>query len=354
MNKTYFQRVHERTATRFWINNVTKEEAVRAIEAGAVGCTQNPSYTWKMIEKEDQTYVNSILKKIIAEYKDDTEALIYLQRELVTEVAKKFMPLYENTYGRTGYVSIQGDPFHEDMETIVRVARLNRRAAPNIMAKIPATPEGIKAIKILAAEKVPVNATECMAVRQVLDVCEAYEEATKDVDNPAPIYFSVITGIFDEYIREVAEKNDINVSSDALWYAGMSVAKKIYEIVKERKYACGYISGGARGLHHFTEMVGADACVTINWSGTADKLIEADQPVISRFNAPIPCSIVDELAEKIEDYRKAYFINAIKPEEYESFGPVVMFRSSFEEAWSNALKYIHDYRNGITSLGGKI
>ena len=42
----------------------------------------------------------------------------------------------------------------------------------------------------------------------------------------------------------------------------------------------GFISGGARGLHHFTEMVGADAVVTINWQGTADTLIQQDPVVV--------------------------------------------------------------------------
>ena len=49
MDKKYFHRVHEQTPTRFWINNVTMEEALLAIDAGAVGCTQNPTYLWKMI-----------------------------------------------------------------------------------------------------------------------------------------------------------------------------------------------------------------------------------------------------------------------------------------------------------------
>ena len=31
----YFKRVHEQTATRFWINNVTRSEAQKAIDAGA-------------------------------------------------------------------------------------------------------------------------------------------------------------------------------------------------------------------------------------------------------------------------------------------------------------------------------
>jgi len=38
----YFHHVQAQTMTRFWINNVTREETRLAIEAGARGCTQNP------------------------------------------------------------------------------------------------------------------------------------------------------------------------------------------------------------------------------------------------------------------------------------------------------------------------
>jgi transaldolase len=120
----------------------------------------------------------------------------------------------------------------------------------------------------------------------------------------------------------------------------MAVARKVYELVKSRGYDCHYISGGARGLHHFTEMVGADCAVTINWAGAAEELIRQDPPVVQRFQCPVPPSVVDELCEKILDFRKAYMINAIEPEEYDAFGPVVLFRSQFEDAWKNAVANI--------------
>jgi transaldolase len=107
--------------------------------------------------------------------------------------------------------------------------------------------------------------------------------------------------------------------------------------MKERNYPVGFIGGGARGLHHFTEMVGADACITINWSGTADELVKTDPPVLQRFFMPTPLSVIDELVQKIEDYRRGYFAGALRAEEYESFGPVVLFRTMFEKAWSDAL-----------------
>ena len=92
----YFKKVAAQTETRFWINNVTRKEADMALEEGAMGCTQNPSYTYKMlVNPEEGEYAKAMLEAIVAEEADDTEALVKLQRALVGEVAKKFMPLYE-------------------------------------------------------------------------------------------------------------------------------------------------------------------------------------------------------------------------------------------------------------------
>ncbi len=348
MKNGYFHRVQQQTPTRFWINNVTREEAYLAIEAGAVGCTQNPSYTFKMLDNPDESlYTMQLLDSILKNEKDNNEAEVILQRELVSKIAEIFMPLYGESGGRYGYVSIQGDPFHEDKDTIIRHALFNREAAPNIMAKIPATKEGLEAIEVLAAESVPINATEVMAVKQALDVCEVYAKATKGMKNPAPIYYSHITGIYDEYLQNYVKERGIQISPDVLWQAGISIAKKAYWTVKEKGYPIGFIGGGARGLHHFTEMVGADCCVTINWKGTADQLIQQDPPVVQRFLQPTPYSVEDELLEKVEDYRRGYLINAIKQEEYEEFGPVVLFRNSFEKAWSKALDIIANRRTEL-------
>ena len=344
----YFARVQKMTPTRFWINNVTHTQAKLALENGAVGCTQNPSYVWKILNgSEDSEFAKQKALEILRREPDDNEALIQLQRTLVGEVAKYFMPLYEESKGKLGYVSIQGDPFQEDTESIVRFAHYNREISPNIMAKIPTTPSGLKAIGILAAEGVPINATECMALRQVVDACETYVEATKHLESPAPMYFSLITGIFDEYLHNEVAAEQIDISSDVLRQAGIAVAKKVHEVVRDRRYPCGFIGGGARSLYHFTEMVGAEAAITINWSGSADELLKLDGPVENRFRQPTPVMVVDELAEKLKTFRKAYFLHEIQPEEYEDYGPVVLFRSSFESAWKKALNVLSELRKTL-------
>lgn len=342
---SYFHRVTAQTRTRFWINNVTREQATLALENGATGCTQNPSFSYKMlVHPTEGAYARETLKNILKEEPSDAEAIVKLQRELVGRVAKLFLPLYEQSGGQLGYVSIQGDPFDESYENIMEKARYNREAGPNIMIKIPATDHGIQAIEQCVREGIPLNCTEVMSIQQAIDVMDAYDRAAKENKNPPVVYISHIAGIFDQYLAKTAKEQNIDVSSDALWYAGKIVAQKVRAYMDDRDTPVKLINGGARGLQHFTEWVGGDVSNTINWTGTADKLIEADLPVVRRFDEPVPPAILDELCNKLPDFEKAYFTGRLKPEEYEPYGPVELFCSSFRRDWSGALKIAAELR----------
>lgn len=340
----YFLRVQRETASRFWINNVTRNEARVAIDAGAVGCTQNPSYVWKMLTADDEReYAESVLAPILAQTRDDGEALVRLQRELVGAIAAAFRPMYESSQGRLGYVSIQGDPFDESFGTIMRMARDNRAKGPNIMIKIPVTEEGLKAVGQCVREGMPVNATEVMSLRQAMDLCDVYDDAAKGMKNPPIVYLSHIAGIFDEYLAGAAAKAGLDISTDHLFQAGKIIAQKIRSRMNDRKTDVGFINGGARGLHHFTEWVGADISTTINWKGTAEDLVKLNPPVVSRFDCPVPDRVVDSLM-RTPDFAKAWLPDGIEPHEYEEYGPVVLFCSSFRKAWKSATARIGELR----------
>ncbi len=92
------------------------------------------------------------------------------------------------------------------------------------------------------------------------------------------------------------------------------------------------MGGGARGTHHFTEMVGGALHVTINWS-TAEEIIKADPPVISRIDAAALQSIVDELCDKLPDFRAAYRDDGLTLEEFADFAPLQFFRNMFVKGW---------------------
>jgi len=337
----YFLRVQDLTPTKFWINNPTREEADWAIKEGAMGCTCNPAYCGKMFfdRPEEKDYVSGVLDEVIKEVDSVSAAEEELQRRLVGVIAEKFMPIYKKYPHEHGYVSIQGDPIHEDDPVVViREARKNRAVSENICCKIPTTESGLEAMQTLVAEDTPINATEVFAIQQALDLCELYEKVSKESGKKPKFYISHITGIYDEYLQEVAEQDNIDISPDILWQAGMVIARKLYRIYMDRGYNVTFVGGGARGIQHFTEMVGGDVCVTINWKGTADKLLEMDPPVVERIQMPTPDYVVEELLEKLPDFRRGYEEGAIKAEEYEDFGPVVKFRNSFIKYWNPLLE----------------
>ena len=208
------------------------------------------------------------------------------------------------------------------------------------MCKVPVIKSAKAAISYLIEQGIAINATEVMSVRQAMDICELASQAKTKNQAIKPIYYSHITGILDEYLVNYVKENHIDINPDILWQAGIAAAKKTYHITKRSNPEVGFIGGGARGLHHFTEMVGADVNITINWKGTAEELIKSDLPVVEAFNRTTPDYVIDELLTKLPAFRKAYMINEITEDEYDDFGPVVLFRSSFEKAWSQARQYI--------------
>jgi transaldolase len=73
-------------------------------------------------------------------------------------------------------------------------------------------------------------------------------------------------------------------------------------------------------------------------------LIETDPPVVYRFFNPVPQKVIDELLEKLPDFRRGYLENGLETEEYEDFGPVQLFHSSFTKSWKRVLDLIKDRR----------
>jgi transaldolase len=347
--KSYFHRVTEQSPTMFWINNPTPEQADLALEHGALGCTNNPSYTQKMLDS--QRYgpdAYKVLDDVLREIEDDAKAAIEFQARMVRPVADKFMPLFERSFGEHGFVSIQGDPTADtNADFIIEQSLDNRKVSPNICCKIPVTEPGLMAIEALLPQNIPMNSTEIFGVSQFVALSETYERIARKSGKWPMMYMSHIAGIYDDYLRNYVQENDIQISPDVLHQAGLAVARKVYQILTERGYKCVFVGGGARGLHHFTEMVGGRVCITINWEGTADQLIEQNAPVVYRIFNPVPHKVIDELMEKLPDFRRGYLEDGLTVDEFEEFGPVQLFKKAFTTSWTRVLGVIAERRSQL-------
>jgi len=94
------------------------------------------------------------------------------------------------------------------------------------------------------------------------------------------------------------------------------------------------IDAAARKPRHFTETVGGDVHIAINWD-MAEKLIQGDDPVEPRMDVQTPEAVIKETCAKFEDCRRAYIDDALAPEEFADFGGVGYFRDMFLNGYAH-------------------
>jgi transaldolase len=139
------------------------------------GMTSNPTIFAKAIV-ETELYDEAIgrLAANAASAEEIFEALVV---EDVCGAADVFRPVFESTGGDDGFVSIEvGPQFARDTAGSIAEARRlwSACARPNVMVKIPATAEGIPAIRQCLAEGININITLLFSVPRYREVMEAY------------------------------------------------------------------------------------------------------------------------------------------------------------------------------------
>ena len=339
MTAGYFHRVSEETPTHFWINNPSDQDLEKALAAGAINCTTNPSYCSKLIANEPG-YLPGVIDGVIEEIEDDNAAAERIYHLAAQRIMRGFLPLYEASGGVHGYVTIQGDPRAEhDPDNIVNEALRARQLGVNYMAKVPTTQAGMQAMEELIVRNVPLCATEIFSLSQALYVSELYRRVSRKSGNHPPIFVTHITGIYDEYLGGIVQREHIDVSPDVLSQAGCAVARQVYCVLKQRGYEGTMLGGGARGTQHFTEMVGGDVHITINWS-MAQELIDVDGPVVPRMDTLTSKAVVEEMEAKLPGFFRAYRLDGLAVEEFEDFGPVVLFRTMFLNGYARLLEEV--------------
>lgn len=156
---------------------ITSGELERLItEDGLRGVTSNPSI-WEKAIAGSTDYEDSI-EELRREGDGDPKSLYErLAIQDIRDAADVFQPVYEETGGGDGFVSIEVSPdlAHDTDGTIAEAERLWRTIdRENVMVKVPATREGIPAIRALIGRGVNVNITLLFAIPVYEQVADAY------------------------------------------------------------------------------------------------------------------------------------------------------------------------------------
>src|SRR5438552_3202339 len=167
--------------TSVWLDYIrrslmTSGELGRMIEEDAVcGMTSNPTIFEKAIGGSSD--YDEALAGLTAAGKSAEEIFLSLMVEDIQSAADVLRPVYESTNHTDGYVSIEVLPeMAHDTQGTIRQAHdfYERVGRPNILVKIPATPEGLPAIEQCIADGVNINITLMFSVKVYEEVARAY------------------------------------------------------------------------------------------------------------------------------------------------------------------------------------
>jgi transaldolase len=206
-----------------WYDNIERKLLQDGTLAGMVergeirGITSNPSIFNKAISQSSE-YDQDIRDLTIQGFSRE-ETYERLAIADIQAAADLFAPLYQETNGGDGYVSLEVDPTlaNQTDKTISEAIKLwGLVDRPNLMVKIPATIEGLPAIKAAIAEGINVNVTLIFGLDRYQKVIEAYlegleERATKgkslsEIASVASFFISRIDSKVDKYLEKIIDK----------------------------------------------------------------------------------------------------------------------------------------------------
>ena len=220
-----------------WYDNIQRKllengELKAMIERGDIrGVTSNPSIFNAAIAKSND--YDSVLTPLAWAGWDAEKIFWQLAIEDIKTACDMFMPLYEETNGGDGYVSIEVSPYiaNDTEATVAQAEQLWARVhRPNLMVKIPATKAGIPAIRRTIAAGLNVNVTLIFSLERYAEVMDAYLGGLEDrLEAKHPI--DHIASVASFFISRVDSKIDPRLpnGSPLLGKAAIANAKLAYE-----------------------------------------------------------------------------------------------------------------------------
>src|SRR5580700_4900602 len=144
-------------------------------EDGLRGQTSNPSIFEKAIA--ESTLYNDILQSADAKSLNAKSLYEKIAIRDVQDACDIFKPVYQSTRRRDGYVSLEVSPYlaNDQKATLEEARRLWKTVGrENLMVKVPATPEGIPAVRQLLEDGLNINITLLFAQSAYEQVAEAF------------------------------------------------------------------------------------------------------------------------------------------------------------------------------------
>lgn len=221
-----------------WLDNIRRQflesgGLADVIKQGVRGVTSNPSIFEKAIANSDD--YDEQLQQLVNDDKSVDEIYDALVIKDIQHAADILRPLYDESNRGDGYISLEVSPtLAHDTDGTIADARRYFKAVdrPNLMIKVPATPEGVPAIRTLIGEGINVNVTLIFSLEQYEAIARAYIEGLKiyadnggdvnQVRSVASFFVSRVDGVVDEALEDAGNtelQGKIAIANAKLAYA---------------------------------------------------------------------------------------------------------------------------------------
>ena len=254
--------------------------------------------------------MGNVLRKEMADWKDRLNALIHvempdatdeeicwaLSKEAALKGSNMLLPMFRESSGVKGWQAMQVNPrFYRSTEKTVAHAAELSALNENILIKMPVSTADIPALEECAYRGISVNGTVCFGIPQeYLDCC------------------------------------------------GEALFKKVYKLYKQRGYRLKLLVANNNSHFLWSRFLGGDILMTINplwWR----RMNGARLPIHETINEEVPQYIVDELLDKLPEYRAVYFEDGLQVSEFNQYGAFKRTMNEFFTGYASFLEYLRGF-----------
>jgi transaldolase/glucose-6-phosphate isomerase len=242
----------EQLGQSVWLDNISRglitSGALKRLieEDGISGITSNPTIFEKAVSHG--TDYDAAMRDLISQGASDAEIYDALTIADIQAAADVLRPVFDATHSGDGYVSLEVSPklAHDAAGTLTDARRLHAAVnRPNLFIKVPATREGIPAIRQLLSEGINVNVTLMFSMEHYEAVAEAYIAALEDrvrqalpigdVASVASFFVSRVDTLVDKLLEDkvLAEGPDASKAAALRGQIAVANSKLVYRRFKE-------------------------------------------------------------------------------------------------------------------------
>lgn len=218
-HETRLRRLYADCGQSPWIDNLrrgylTSGHLSSLIARGARGLTSNPTIFQKAIQGSDEYDTQFV--ELVGLGRSVEEIYWELVLSDINGALDLFEPLHRESGGRDGFVSVEVDPSlaFDGPATLAAARHLHDRISrANAMIKIPATPQGLTAIRTMIAEGRNVNVTLIFSLERYAEVIDAYISGLEDRARDPRADLSTVNSVASFFISRVDSEVDAQLSN---------------------------------------------------------------------------------------------------------------------------------------------